>query len=327
MIWIAHTAVGPDSLSSDAGVADEVEAVSLALEELGLPYAAVTPEPSLLDFIHRITGNGRDDLVFHLVESYQGLPWGESWLAGLYEALRLPYTGSPPSTLSLCLDKRRARAVLKDARLPVPTGLPLGGSVEDLGPFPFPAILKPACRDASEGLTPANVVRNLDELRERHGQLVHDGFAPLLLEQFIVGREFSLAMVQRPDWQVVAAFEVSFSGLPPGQPHMLCYESKWAYESVAYEGTTTNPMKGDPEIRALLSDLAVRAATELGLRDYARIDFRWSREGQPCIIDINPNPDISLSGGFHRALDSAGIGFTDFVRQIIHNARHRTHGA
>jgi D-alanine-D-alanine ligase len=325
MIWIAHTAVGPDSLSSDAGVADEVEAVQLALNELGYPNTAVTPEPSLLDFIHRITGNGEGDVVFHLVESYRGTPWGESWMAGLYEALRLPYTGSPPAVLSLCLDKRRARAVLKDAGLPVAPGLALD-SLNHLDSIAFPAILKPACRDASEGLTPANIVHNPDELRARFEELVQEGFAPLLLEQFITGREFSLAMVQRSGWKAAAVFEVNFSGLPKGQPHILCYESKWACESTAYEGTTTNPMIGDAKIRAVLEDLAVRAALMLGLRDYARIDFRWSHNNQPYIIDINPNPDISLSGGFYRALASAGLPFTEFVRQIIDNARNRTHG-
>jgi D-alanine-D-alanine ligase len=324
MIWIAHTAVKEDSLASDAGVMDEVEAVQLALSELGLPCQTVAPEPSLLDFLGKIT-SAEDNLVFNLVESFRDSPWGETWIASFYEAFRLPYTGSPPTALGLCLDKRRARSVLQGIGLPVAPGISIDGQMPNLDAVSFPAILKPACRDASEGLSPDCVIENPQALARKVEELHHRGFSPLLLEKYIKGREFSLTLLQRPQWQVVSVFEVDFKGLPEGQPHILCYEAKWAYESVEYEGTLTNPLPGEPELKARLNQIAIQAVQELGLRDYVRIDMRYSDEGQAFIIDVNPNPDISLAGGFFRALASANIQFKDFVRQIIQNARERTH--
>jgi D-alanine-D-alanine ligase len=322
MIWIAHTAVNPESSASDAGVLDEVHAVTEALEQLGYSFEVVVPEPSLPNFLAKIS-SGPDNLVFHLVESYRGNPLGESWIAGFYEALELPYTGSPPAALSLCLDKRRTRAILKLAGFPVAPGLSIDGRPLKLDGFTFPAILKPACRDASEGLDTTCIIHDIAALQRKIEAMAAAGFMPLLLEKFIQGREFSLTLLERASWEVVATFEVDFSGLSEGTPHMLCYDAKWQHETQAYEGTNTNPMQGDPQIKEKLKNLAIAAVQELGLRDYVRIDFRYSTEGQPYIIDVNPNPDISHSGGFYRALASAGIEFKEFVQQIIHNAMRR----
>jgi D-alanine-D-alanine ligase len=324
MIWIAHTAVNPDSPASDAGVMDEVHAVKEALEQLGYAYTIIAPEPSLPGFLAKI-GSGSDNLVFHLVESYRGNPLGESWIAGFYEALELPYTGSPPAALSLCLDKRRTRAILKQAGFPVAPGLSIDGRPLKLDGFAFPAILKPACRDASEGLDTSCVIHDTATLQRKIEAMAAAGFMPLLLEKFILGREFSLTLLERNGWKVVAAFEVDFSGLSQGTPHMLCYDAKWQHDTQAYEGTNTNPMQGDFQIRERLEKIAIAAVQELGLRDYVRIDFRYSAEGRPYIIDVNPNPDISHSGGFYRALASADIEFKDFIQQIIQNALRRHH--
>ena len=323
MIWIAHTAVHQDSSESGAGVLDEVLSIKESLDSLGCSYDIITPEPSLQKFISSLRSE-EGSLVFHLVESYRGDPMGESWIAGLYETLGMAYTGSPPLGLALCLDKRRARAVLQQAGFPVAPGLSIDGRPLQFDGFEFPAIIKPACRDASEGLDTSCVVHDVASLKLKMEQLKAAGFMPLVLEKFIEGREFSLTLLQTDhNWEVVAYFEVDFAGLREGQPRMLCYDAKWKHESQVYDGTNTNPMKGDPKIKADLKQIAVGAVQELGLRDYVRIDFRLSTDGQPYIIDVNPNPDISHSGGFYRALASAGIEFKEFVQQIMKNALRR----
>ncbi len=323
MIWIAHTALQKDSLASDIGVLDEIEGVTLALKELGMPHETISPEPSLLDFLSRITQNKDHSVIFNLVESYRGNPWGESWIASFYEAFNLAYTGSPPETLALCLDKRRARAVLQHRGFSVAPGLAVNDLDFSAHGIEFPAILKPACRDASEGLSPACVVRDLRALKERAEQMFRDGFHPLLLEKYIEGREFAVTVFQRNEWRVVSVFEVDFNGLPEDHPKILCFDAKWGYDTLAYHGTLTNPLQGDEEIRQRLSEIALAAVRELGVRDYGRVDFRYSRDGQPFIIDVNPNPDISHEGGFYRALASAGITFVEFVQQLILNAEKR----
>jgi D-alanine-D-alanine ligase len=323
MIWIAHTAVQKDSLASDIGVLDEVEGVTLALKELGLPHATISPEPSLLEFLSRLAKERDHSVIFNLVESFRGNPWGESWIASFYEALNLAYTGSPPETLALCLDKRRARAVLQHRGFPVAPGQSINELDFSLGGIEFPVIIKPACRDASEGLSPACVVQDRVALKQRAEQMFREGFHPLLLEKFIEGREFAVTVFQQDEWRVVSVFEVDFSGLPEDHPKILCFDAKWGYDTPAYHGTLTNPLQGDEEIKQRLSGIALAVAQELGLRDYGRVDFRCSTDGQPFIIDVNPNPDISHEGGFYRALASAGITFVEFVKQLVINAEKR----
>lgn len=323
MIWIAHTAVGKDALASDIGVLDEIEGVTLALKELGLPYQTISPEPSLLDFLSRLVKEKDHSVIFNLVESFRGNPWGESWIASFYEAFDLAYTGAPPETLALCLDKRRARAVLQHCGFPVAPGLPVNHLDFSQKGIEFPAILKPACRDASEGLSPECVVQDLDALKQRAEQMFREGFFPLLLEKYIDGREFAVTVIQRDEWMVVSVFEVDFSGLPADHPKILCFDAKWGYDTTAYHGTLTNPLQGDEEIKQRLSEIALAVVQEMGLRDYGRVDFRYSEDGQPFVIDVNPNPDISHEGGFYRALASAGITFVEFVKQLIANAEKR----
>lgn len=306
----------------------EIDCLQEALDSLGYKHDTISPEPSLPDFLKRIVKNSKVDAVFNLVEGYRGNSWGEPWIASFYEAFSVPYTGSPPATLSLCLDKRRTRAVLHHAGYPVPPAvviqdLNLDGNLDSIE---YPVILKPACRDASEGLTAACVVNGFDQLNAQAERLATEGLLPLLAEKFIEGREFSTALIQRQDWEVVAVFEVDFSGLPPDHPAVLCFEAKWKTDSVAYQGTTTNPLDDDPEIEACLKELGINVAREVGLRDYARIDFRTAPDGQHYIIDVNPNPDISSSSGFFRALASAQIEFPAFVQQMIENAQRRTVG-
>jgi D-alanine-D-alanine ligase len=328
MIWIAHTAVDSDSPISDAGVLDEVDGVVQSLCELGYPHATITPEPSLLSFIQQITQNGRDDVVFNLVESFRGSAWGESWIASFFEAFGVIYSGSPPSTLSLCLDKRRTRAVLMEAGFPVAPGLAVRDSRPSLNGLEFPVILKPACRDASEGLNASCVLHDAESLNRKIEEMIREGYWPLLIEKFIAGREFSIALLQREgQWEVISIFEVDFTGLPSHLPHILCFDAKWHEETVAYVGTATNPLAGDPPLHQRLCDLAIRTVEELGIRDYARIDMRFSREEQPFIIDVNPNPDISLSGGFFRAITAGNITYTQFVQQVVENTLNRRHDA
>ena len=328
MIWIAHTAVDADTPISDAGVLDEVDGVVQSLNELGYPHTTVTPEPSLLTFIQQITQNGREDVVFNLVESYRGSPWGESWIASFYEAFRVTYSGSPPATLSLCLDKRHTRAVLAAAGFPVAPGSSIKDSRPNLNGLDFPIIVKPACRDASEGLNASCVVHDAEALHGKIESMIQEGYWPVLLEKFIAGREFSIALLQREGiWEVISIFEVDFSGLPTHLPHILCFDAKWYEETEAYAGTVTQPMTGDAELYARLSDLAIRTVQELNIRDYARIDMRHSREGQSFIIDVNPNPDISLSGGFFRAITAGNITYTQFVQQVVENTLRRRYEA
>ena len=68
---------------------------------------------------------------------------------------------------------------------------------------------------------------------------------------------------------------------------------------------------------------ALRAFEALGCRDYGRADVRLPADGEPFVIDVNPNCDLGPDGGFALSAARAGIGYGDLVLQLVELARAR----
>ena len=80
----------------------------------------------------------------------------------------------------------------------------------------------------------------------------------------------------------------------------------------------------DDALRAKLQEMAVKAFLACSCRDYARVDFRVDKKGRPFILEVTPNPDISLNAGYARALAAAGIEYKVFWKQLIEKAMNRS---
>jgi D-alanine-D-alanine ligase len=78
-----------------------------------------------------------------------------------------------------------------------------------------------------------------------------------------------------------------------------------------------------PELESEIKSMALTAFELIGCRDYARIDFRLSKDHQPYILEVNPNPDISDDAGFARSAMAAGLTFDDLAGKIVECALER----
>jgi D-alanine-D-alanine ligase len=145
------------------------------------------------------------------------------------------------------------------------------------------------------------------------------------VEEFIFGREVTVAMVEMPDLRLLPATEAVFPDAGPGYWPILSYDAKWTSGSVEYETT-------DYHFNALMSaDLAAqvegaarKAFRLLGCRDYARVDFRIrTSDGQPFVLELNPNPDFAPDRALANNLWAAGISHADFAVQLVRNALAR----
>jgi len=188
----------------------------------------------------------------------------------------------------------------------------------------WPVIVKPALLDGSVGLDQGSVVCNQQELQQRVACLLDRYGPPVLLEEFIRGREFNVSVVELPELTVLPVAEILFMENKPGYWPIVTYDAKWRPESPEYVSTPpTYPAKMAPRLAKRLSDIAKEAFRLTGCRDYGRIDFRVRAPGRPYILEVNPNPDFNPEAGMSAALKVAGISFEQFAVQLVLNALAR----
>jgi D-alanine-D-alanine ligase len=301
---------------SEETVKDMAEEVYRHVSQLGYRAEMVPLFHDFIDFINRLK-NGRYDVVVNLCEGFKDRPLMEAHVAGVYELFEIPYTGNPARTLSICQNKYQTKLLLQGAGLPTPAGQ-LVSSPGDLNYNVFPAIVKPNNEDASLGIYPQSVVHNLAELQTQVAKVITTYNQPALVEQYVHGREFNVAVMDLEQPLALPVSEIDFSTVPEGYPHICSYEAKWFEGHVLYNTTIPKcPAPINDSQRQALQSIAVQAFKLMNCRDYARVDFRMSTEGQIYILEVNPNPDISLNAGYVRALRAAQIEYGDFWNRII----------
>jgi D-alanine-D-alanine ligase len=265
----------------------------------------------------------RPDVIFNLFEGWADVPESEVHIAALLERHSIPFTGCSSRSLALSLDKYEANRLLRQSGLPTPdsvlvTNLPLAGQL-----IPQPAIVKPANRDGSLGIDQGSVVSDRNFLEERLVYLLRRYGGPVLVEQYIPGREFSVGLIESAGLIVLPILEIVFREEAGCWP-ILTHEGKWKPGSLDYERSVPdNHPQVPPELHKQLEDLARRTFCLLGCRDYARVDFRVSLSGVPYIIDVNPNPDINPQACFAGMLNAAGFSYSQFLANLLRRALDR----
>ncbi|MDP9001226.1 MAG: ATP-grasp domain-containing protein [Myxococcota bacterium] len=263
------------------------------------------------------------DCAFNLCESLAGDARLESAVPVVLELLGIPFTGSPPEVLSFALRKDRVKRRLEAAGIPTPPGRVLTGAGE-VCDLPFPLIVKPVREDGSVGISRTSVVRSPSELARAVEAVVTSLRQPCLVEQFIDGREFNVAMLGHPTPRVLPLSEIVFDGLPVGAPHIVSYEAKWSGGSVDDLGTVPVLHPALPNsVAARVRRAAAEAFRAVGVRDYGRVDVRLAATGIPYVIDVNPNCDLSPNAGISHAAAAVGIDYGSFVRLLVRYALRR----
>jgi D-alanine-D-alanine ligase len=262
----------------------------------------------------------KPSLVFNLVEALGGSDRMIAVAPLLYEAMGLPYTGSPAVALVITSDKVDTKRLLQEAGLPTPGWLAQGCQARLS--FPGRYILKCTAEHASFALHDDAVVqaRDGDELALALSRQQERVGRPCFAEGYVDGREFNISLLSSAEGPVVLPpAEIDFSTFPHGKPRIVGYEAKWDESSFEYVHTPRvfDFPAADRKLLSQLSSLALRAYKLLGLRGYGRIDFRVNAQGQPWILEANCNPCLSPDAGFQAALARAGIGFDEAVRRII----------
>jgi D-alanine-D-alanine ligase len=269
------------------------------------------------------------DLVFNVAESFGGKSALESNVAALLNLLGFKYTGSSPAGLLLAGDKTLTKKVLRFHGIRTPEFATIyRGALDWAGDLQFPVIVKPPQEDASLGISSSSVVRELKDLFARIDELQAEYQQPVLVEQFIEGREFYVGVLGNVNAEALPIMELDFSGFPPGVPRIATWEAKWGDNGegtgAQFEGTRSLfPTELDEELAERMQAVALEAFRALRLRDYGRIDLRVSESGDIYVIEVNPNCYLERESEFARAARQHGLEYEELIGRIVDLARAR----
>jgi len=315
-IVITYNQPGKNALEDELDILHEVALVSGCLKELGHQPIELPMTLNLAEAFAFLQ-NEKPDLVFNLAESLENYGAIVYFVPALLEVLQIPYTGNPTVPMFLTAGKTLTKQALAGSKLPAPSTWKPSEAKELL---PGKYILKPMWEEGSLGLDEDSVFEMPGSDIEKISKLKDNLY---FIEPYIDGREFNVSMLAGDDEpQVLAVAEIRFVDYPENKPKVLGYKSKWNEDSFEYQNTIRTYDLGEDgdKIRKNLADLSVKCWKTLGLRGYARVDFRMDNAGNPYILEVNANPCITPGSGFYAACEHAGITFTQAVEQIINDA-------
>jgi D-alanine-D-alanine ligase len=269
---------------------------------------------------------GNFDFAFNIAEGIRGEA-REAQIPAMLEMLGIPYSGSGVTTLAITLDKRRTKEVLVANGIRTPR-FQLLSRAEDLAPgLDFPLFLKPNGEGSSRGITAKSLVSSKDELEEVATEMVATYRQPVLIEEYLTGREFTVGLLGNPP-EVLPIVEVGFDGLPEDAPKFDCYEVKWIYDSLdAGYDTTTCPARVDDDLRSRIEIAATRTFEALEVRDLCRLDLRLDGDGEPSVFDVNALPglipDPAENSRFPKAARAAGYSYEELIGKVFNAALAR----
>lgn len=312
---------GPARADSVAPVAEHLLETVAATPGVRVAHRSVFHPSEVLAAI----GDHRPDVVLNLCEALGGDSRLEVHAAWLLQRLGLPFTGSPFHALRHCLYKLEANQILARAGVRVPATVRVDSPdhLRHLPRITFPAIVKPEREDGSLGIESRSVVHSVNELRAQVAHVVATYRQPAIVQRYIHGRELSISLLGWPEPRVLPPGEITFHELPQGHPHILTFDSKWEADSVGWSGTKSVAAVLRPRELRRVAAIGRRAFDVLGLRDYGRVDVRVDERGDPYVIDVNPNCDLSEDGGFALAAARAGLRYADMVWEVLRSALRR----
>lgn len=265
----------------------------------------------------------RPDIVFNIAEGLYGVS-REAQIPALLEMLRLPYTGSDPLTLAVCLDKSRAKEILTYYNIPTPRFLVVHepSMVKEMS-MPFPVIVKPLHEGSSKGIYNSSVAKSHNELQNEIERIVSRYHEPALVEEYLTGREFTVAMLGNGDTvSVLPIVEIRFDSLPPGVNPIYSYEAKWIWDRAdAPLDIFECPAKLSPTLLAEIESICKKTYRVLRCRDWCRIDIRLDATGRPHILELNPLPGIlpnpQDNSCFPKAARAAGLTYNRLIQSVL----------
>ena len=268
-------------------------------------------------------------IVFNIAEGLRGSS-RESQIPAILEMLGIPFTGSDSLTLGICLDKSRTKEILSYYKIPTPPFAVIRDihQLSDLT-ISLPSIIKPLHEGSSKGIYNASVVRSEEELHQQVKKVIVEYEEPALVEKFLTGREFTVAILGNGfDVRVLPIVEIRFDSLPEGVNPIYSYEAKWIWDTIenpinVHECPAKIPLKLQKEIEFVCRE----TYRVLRCRDWCRIDIRLDEQDRPNVLELNPLPGILPNpvehSCFPQAARAAGMNYNTMINAVLNAGINR----
>jgi D-alanine-D-alanine ligase len=298
-----------------------IRRVAEALKQGGHQVVALEGDKDLVvrleQFMPRVLKGERPGLVFNISYGIQGQA-RYTHVPSILEMIGVPYVASGPLAHSLSLDKVVTKMILRQHELPTPEFLVMDAPDAELPELPYPMIVKPKSEAVSFGLS---VVRDEDELREGAAVIFDEFRQPVLVEQYIEGREINVGVVGNSPPEAFPPVELIFPG---DGPRIYTYGDKTGRSGRTISHECPAPIGEKLQCRA--QEIAVKAFQALGCADCARVDMRLDARGNLYILEINSLPSLGEHGSFLIGAEHIGLDYAGMVNRLVEVASARYFG-
>jgi len=293
---------------------ETINGIENALNELGFTTERIGTVKSL---VNRLSQGITWDIVFNIAEGMYGFG-RESQVPALLDAYRIPYTFSDPLVLSLTLHKGMAKHVVRDFSLETPD-FKVIRKMDDIEKLhiPFPVFAKPVAEGTGKGVSGKSIIRDVDQLTEVISDLLHRFKQPVLVEEFLPGREFTVGLLG-------TGRNAKVAGVVEVVNNQNVDELVYGYEVKSDFRTKVKYEVPEKEMIKRCSRLALAAWRGLECRDGGRIDVRFNLKGRPSFIEVNPlaglTPNVS---DLPILCELNGISYKKMIYEIMASALKR----
>jgi D-alanine-D-alanine ligase len=312
--------------SDDYYTIDQLKGALRELETKGYRFSYLNNHSSLYPDLLRY--KGKANFVLNLCdEGFKNDPKKELHVPALLEDIDIPYSGAGPQCLAHCYDKSLVRGIAKEMGIPVPEAFFIKpeDTVFEL-PLEFPVIVKPNFGDASFGITQRSAAYNLDQLLSAISEIREEfGYGkPILVEEFLTGKDLSVGIIGNPpeSYTILPIIEEDYSALPDGLPRICGYEAKWIPESPYWNIKSVSADLPSVTEKSII-EWSLKLFERLGCRDYARLDWRLDSEGNPNLLEVNPNPGWCWDGHLAKMAKNGGMSYPELLEAILRAAEQR----
>lgn len=292
-----------------------IDVIAKAIESCGFKVKKIGNVASLLEKIGHLDSN----IVFNISEGVSGRN-RESQVPILLEMAGIPFVGADALTLGLTLDKVMAKKIFIAEKIPTPKFFEVRSPEElsDTDHCKFPLIVKPRFEGSSKGLSENSRVENNEELKKQVEYVISSYKQPALIEEFISGQEFTVAIVGNDAPEVMPIVQIKIDGKLKLNDKFYTF-ARISSDRLEY----ICPARISQDLKNKISQIALKTYKAVECRDFGRVDFRVDAEGNPYVLEINPLPSLSTEDVFMLVAKNIGISYENMIGKILNSALNR----
>jgi D-alanine-D-alanine ligase len=292
-----------------------IDVIAGAISACGFPVKKIGNVSNLLEKIDNLGV----DIVFNISEGVSGRN-RESQVPMLLEMRDIPFVGADALTLGMTLDKITAKKIFISEGIPTPKFFEIKSTdaLLDMDHLTFPLIVKPRFEGSSKGLSEDSRVENMEELKKQAEYVINTYKQPALVEEFISGQEFTVALVGNDPPEAMPVVQIKIDGRFKLNDKFYTF-ARITSDRLEY----ICPAHISVDLKKKLCDLALKTYNAVECRDFGRVDFRVDNKGHAYVLEINPLPSLSTEDVFQLVAKEVGITYEQMIGKILDSALKR----